>query len=88
MVTLKMQGRAKRVSSVGSQKDGPEKTIKTGTDEGKGSDGQGEPLLLRLQKRKTFVCYSREARGVVEEEEEEEEDEDEDVEEGGAVNRL
>lgn len=51
MVTLKMQGRAKRVSSVGSQKDGPEKTIKTRTDEGKGSDGQGELLLLRLQKK-------------------------------------
>lgn len=38
-------------------------------------------------KTTTFVCYSREARGVVEEEEEDE-DEDEDVEEGGAVNRL
>lgn len=67
MVTLKMQGRAKRVSSVGSQQDGPEKTIKTWTDEGKGSDGQGEMLLLRLQ---AFVCCSREVRGVEEEKEE------------------
>lgn len=71
MVTLKMQCRAKRVDS---QQDGPEKRIKIQTDEGEGSDRRGELLLLLLHK-KTFVCYSCEARG-------------EEEEEGGAVNSL